>query len=125
MANQDISIKLNKSDVSKAARAIGNLSVLSTSKLNYLIDRSGMLIVRNMKVDAQKDTSNLVNNITYNAIQKSIISKAPYSAALENMTSSKEKGSVKGAYQFFWVNINRGLLILIMDLNNAIKRSLR
>jgi len=125
MAEKDISIKLNKSDARKVEQLFDKLSSLGNKGVDMLIAKRASFIVRDMKKDAPVKTGNLMNNIVYNHQNLSIESKAPYSAAVEDMTSAKSKGSVKGAYQFFYKNINKGLVKLKLDLNNAIKRSLR
>jgi len=125
MAEKDISIKLNKSDARKVEQLFDKLSSLSNKGVDMIIAKRALFIVRDMKKDAPVKTGNLMNNIVYNHQNLSIESKAPYSAAVEEMTSSKAKGSVKGAYQFFYKNINKGLVKLKLDLNNAIKRTLK
>ena len=122
---QDIQIKLNKSDARKVNKLFNHLEKLGTKDIDLIIGKRALFIVRDMKKDAPVDTGNLMDNIVYNAQNLSIESKAPYSGYVENMTSSKKKGSVKGAYQFFIKNINKGLVKLKLDLNNAILRTLR
>ena len=119
-------IRVNKSDLRKINKMFDKLDSLGAKGVDMIIDKNGLLISRDIKLPPiPVDTGNLRNNVVYNAKDKSIESKAPYSAAVEEMTSSKAKGSVKGAYQFFYRNINKGLVKLKLDLNNAIKRSLR
>lgn len=125
MAEKDISIKLNKSDARKVEQLFDKLYSLTNKGVDMIIAKRAMFIVKDMKGDAPVKTGNLMNNIVYSHQNLSIESKAPYSAAVEEMTSSKEKGRVKGAYQFFYKNINKGLVKLKLDLNNAIKRTLR
>ena len=120
-------VKINASDMRRVRYLMGQLKGITrdNGKLDYLINAAGLDIVRMAKTDAPVDTGNLKNMIMYEASIKQIESKAPYSQAVEEMTSSEKKGSKPGAYQFFWKNVERGIIKLKMNLNNAIKRSLR
>ena len=125
MAEKDIQIVLNKSDARKVEQLFDKLYSLTNKGVDMIIAKRALFIVKDMKIDAPVDTNTLRRSIVYNHQNLSIESKAPYSGYVENMTSAKSKGSVKGAYQFFYKNINKGLVKLKLDLNNAIKRTLK
>ena len=123
-------VKINQSDLRRVSYLIGQLKGITrdNGKLDFLFDAAGLDMVRMMKKDAPYDTGNLKNAIMYDAALKQVESKAPYSQAVEEMTSSRtgKLGKVqKNAFAFFWKNVEKGLIKLKMNLNNTIKRSLR
>lgn len=123
-------VKIKQSDMRRVSYLMGQLKGITrdNGKLDYLINAAGLDMVRMMKKDAPYDTGNLKNAIMYEASLKQVESKAPYSQAVEEMTSSatgKLKKVQKNAFAFFWKNVDRGLIKLKMNLNNTIKRSLK
>ena len=123
-------VKIKQSDMRRVSYLMGQLKGITrdNGKLDYLINAAGLDMVRMMKKDAPVDTANLKNMIMYEASLKQVESKAPYSQAVEEMTSSatgKLKKVQKNAFAFFWKNVDRGLIKLKMNLNNTIKRSLK
>ena len=127
-------VKINAADMRRVSFLMGQLKGITrdNGKLDYLINAAGLDMVRIMKknppIGAPVDTANLKNMIMYEASLKQVESKAPYSQAVEETTSSatgKLKRVKKNAYAFFWKNIDIGLIKLKMNLNNTIKRSLR
>ena len=123
-------VKIRQSDMRRVSYLIGQLKGITrdSGKLDFLFDAAGLDMVRMMKKDAPVDTANLKNMIMYEASLKQVESKAPYSQAVEEMTSSRtgKLGRVqKNAFAFFWKNVDRGLIKLKMNLNNTIKRSLK
>ena len=113
-------IKVNQSDLRKVNKLFNRLNNVSESQANRIIDNNGLKIVREIKrPPIPVDTGNLRNNVVYNALKKQIQSNAPYSGFLEFGTRFQK------AQPYFFSKINTGLKILMLDLNNAIKRSFR
>ena len=113
-------IKINKSDLRKVNKLFDNLQSISEREANLIIDKNGLKIVREIKQPPiPVDTGNLRNNVVYNAKDKAIESNAPYSGFLEFGTRFQK------SQPYFFGKINLGLKRLMLDLNNAIKRSLR
>jgi len=77
-------IKINKSDLRKVNKLFDNLQSISEREANLIIDKNGLKIVREIKQPPiPVDTGNLRKNVVYNANEKAIESKAPYSGFLE------------------------------------------
>jgi HK97 gp10 family phage protein len=113
-------IRVNKSDLRKIDRLFSKLEKVSERDADIIIDRNGLSIVREIKrPPIPVDTGNLRNNVVYNAREKAIESKAPYSGFLEFGTKFQK------AQPYFYSKINTGLKRLVLDLNNAITRALR
>ena len=113
-------IKINKSDLRKVNKLFNNLQSISEKEANLIIDKNGLKIAREIKQPPiPVDTGNLRNNVVYNAKDKAIESKAPYSGFLEFGTRFQK------AQPYFFGKINTGLKRLSLDLNNAIKRAIR
>ena len=113
-------IRVNQSDLRKVNKLFSGLNKATTSELNRIVDINGLKIVREIKKPPiPVDTGNLRNNVVYDALKKQIQSNAPYSGFLEFGTRFQE------AQPYFFSKIITGLKILMLDLNNAIKRSFR
>jgi len=113
-------IRVNKSDLRKIDRLFSKLEKVSERDADIIIDRNGLSIVREIKrPPIPVDTGNLRNNVVYNAREKAIESKGPYSGFLEFGTKFQK------AQPYFYSKINTGLKRLVLDLNNAITRALR
>ena len=113
-------IKVNQSDLRKVNKLFDKLEDVSKKQANIIIDKNGLSIVRQIKQPPiPVDTGNLRNNVVYNANEKAIESKAPYSGFLEFGTKFQK------AQPYFFSKINIGLKRLSLDLNNAILRSMK
>jgi HK97 gp10 family phage protein len=113
-------IKINQSDLRKVNKLFDKLEDISEKQANIIIDKNGLSIVRQIKQPPiPVDTGNLRNNVVYNANEKAIESKAPYSGFLEFGTKFQK------AQPYFFSKINIGLKRLSLDLNNAILRSMK
>tara|TARA_R110002012_G_scaffold5614_1_gene25351 strand:+ start:782 stop:1129 length:348 start_codon:yes stop_codon:yes gene_type:complete len=113
-------IRVNKSDLRKVNKMFDKLDALGNKGVDMIIDKNGLLISRDIKLPPiPVDTGNLRNNVVYNAKDKAIESNAPYSGFLEFGTRFQK------SQPYFFGKINLGLKRLMLDLNNAIKRSLR
>lgn len=113
-------IKVNKSNLRKIESLFNKLERVSERDADIIIDKNGLSIVREIKrPPIPVDTGNLRNNVVYNAREKAIESKAPYSGFLEFGTKFQK------AQPYFFSKINTGLKKLVLDLNNAILRALK
>ena len=113
-------IKVNKSNLRKIESLFNKLERVSERDADIIIDKNGLSIVREIKrPPIPVDTGNLRNNVVYNAREKAIESKAPYSGFLEFGTKFQK------AQPYFYSKINTGLKKLVLDLNNAILRALK
>lgn len=113
-------IKVNKSNLRKIESLFNKLEKVSERDADIIIDKNGLSIVREIKrPPIPVDTGNLRNNVVYNAREKAIESKAPYSGFLEFGTKFQK------AQPYFFSKINTGLKKLVLDLNNAILRALK
>jgi len=117
-------IKVNKSNLRKIESLFNKLEKVSERDADIIIDKNGLSIVREIKrPPIPVDTGNLRDNVVYNAREKAIESKAPYSGFLE--FGWKTKKGKKVQRPFFFGKINTGLKKLVLDLNNAILRALK
>ena len=113
-------IKVNQSDLRKVNKLFDKLQDISEKEAGRIIDNNGLKIAREIKQPPiPVDTGNLRNNVVYNAREKAIESKAPYSGFLEFGTRFQK------AQPYFFSKINTGLKKLVLDLNNAITRALK
>ena len=113
-------IKVNQSNLRKVNKLFDKLQDISEKEAGRIIDNNGLKIAREIKQPPiPVDTGNLRNNVVYDALKKQIQSNAPYSGFLEFGTRFQE------AQPYFFSKIITGLKILMLDLNNAIKRSFR
>ena len=115
-------IKLDPNDMAKLTRKINQLKVIDKSGVPQELNKAGMVAVRIMKKIAPFDTGNLRKNISSQMLSKktvSIDSKAPYSGFVEFGTRyQKPQG-------FFYTTIQRVVKLLIINIENRIKKALK
>lgn len=140
-------IKLNQNDVNKLQRKFHALKSIDQSGLKKEMYTAGALMSRDIKRSAPVDTGNLRNNVGFQPKENDItvFSNAPYSASVEYGTKARTI-SVKNAkvltdgktffgkqvnipaikaQPFFYRNIEKGIKLLVKNLEYRIKRAIR
>lgn len=115
-------IKLDKKDMAQLTRKINQLKVVEKNKLPEELNKAGMVAVRKMKKTAPFDTGNLRKNISSQMLSKKVVSidsKAPYSGFVEFGTR------YQGKQPFFYPEIKRVVKLLIINIENRIKKALK
>lgn len=114
-------IEISQRDLNALQRKFHALEVIDETGLKKEMYTAGALINRDMKKDAPVDTGNLRNNLGFEPKDNdvTIFSKAPYSGFVELGTKFQE------AQPFFYKNIEKGVKILIKNLEYRIKRAIR
>jgi HK97 gp10 family phage protein len=119
-------IKLDKKDMAQLTRKINQLKVVEKNKVPEELNKAGMVAVRRMKKTAPFDTSNLRKNISSQMLSKkavSIDSKAPYSGFVEFGGGNPKKPNTR--IPFFYPEIKRVVKLLIINIENRIKKALK
>ena len=140
-------IKLNQNDVNKLQRKFHALEAIDKDGLKKEMFTAGALMSRDIKRSAPVDTGNLRNNVGFEpkGNDVTIFSNAPYSVFVEKGTKahtvSVKNAKVltdgktffgkqvnipaKKAQPFFYRNIEKGIKILVKNLEYRIKRAIR
>lgn len=114
-------IELDKKDMAQLTRKINQLKLIDKQGLSTELGKMGLMSVRKMKKIAPIDTGNLRQNIV--AFVKSkllfIRSKAPYSGFVEFGTRFQRP------QPYFYPTIRREIKVLIINIENRIKKALK
>lgn len=119
-------IEISQRDLNALQRKFHALEVIDETGLKKEMYTAGALINRDMKKDAPVDTGNLRNNLGFEPKDNdvTIFSKAPYSGYVERGWETS-KGKQVQPQPFFYKNIEKGVKILIKNLEYRIKRAIR
>jgi len=119
-------IEISQRDLNALQRKFHALEVIDETGLKKEMYTAGALISRDIKKDAPVDTGNLRNNVGFEPKDNdvTIFSKAPYSGFVERGWITSRGNEVK-AQPFFYKNIERGVKILIKNLEYRIKRAIK
>lgn len=114
-------IKLNQNDVNKLQRKFHALEAIDKDGLKKEMFTAGALMSRDIKKSAPVDTGNLRNNVGFEPKENdlTVFSNAPYSGFVEEGTKFQK------AQPFFYRNIEKGIKILVKNLEYRIKRAIR
>lgn len=114
-------IKLNQRDVNSLQRKFHALEAIDKDGLKKEMYTAGALMSRDIKRAAPVDTGNLRNNVGFEPKENdvTIFSNAPYSGFVELGTKFQK------AQPYFYRNIEKGIKILIKNLEYRIKRAIR
>jgi len=119
-------IKLDPNDMAKLTRKINQLKVIDKSGVPQELNKTGMIAVRKMKKTAPFDKGNLRKNISSHMVSKkavSIDSKAPYSGFVEFGSGNPKKPNTR--IPFFYPEIKRAVKLLVINIENRIKKALK
>ena len=115
-------MEFDKRQLNQLTRKLNQLKVIDKSGVPQELNKAGMIAVRSMKKIAPIDTGNLRKNISSQMLLKktvSIDSKAPYSGFVEFGTRfQKPQG-------YFYTSIRRVVKLLIINIENRIKKALK
>lgn len=140
-------IKLNQNDVNRLQRKFHALEAIDRDGLKKEMYTAGALMSRDIKRSAPVDTGNLRNNVGFEpkGNDVTIFSNAPYSVFVEKGTKAHTVSvknakaltdgktffgkqvniPAKKAQPFFYRNIEKGIKILVKNLEYRIKRAIR
>lgn len=118
-------IKLEEKDLAKLTDKMKKLEMLDKAGFERSLADFATLTSRDMKKIAPYDTKNLRRLITAKSSKRNAIveSKADYSGYVEHGKGKPKKANTE--IPFFYPTINRRINVLLMDINNKIKKALR
>jgi HK97 gp10 family phage protein len=114
-------IKLNPNDMAKLTRKINQLKVIDKRGVSTELGKMGLSSVRKMKKTAPIDTGNLRKNLVAFVRSKTLFirSRAKYSGYVEFGTRFQKP------QPYFYPTIRREIKLLIINLENRIKKALK
>jgi hypothetical protein len=120
-------LKLNQKDLASVRMKMKKLEKLDRDGLNRSLKDFALLTSREMKKVAPFEFGTLAGLITAKAVRKTAIveSKAKYSGFVEFGGGKSRSDDPKRKIPYFYPTINRMLKVLLMDINNKIKKALR
>ena len=120
-------LKLNQKDLASLRTKMKKLEKVESDGLNRSLKDFALLTSREMKRVAPFEFGTLAGLITAKAVRKTAIveSKAKYSGYVEFGGGKSRNKDKARKIPYFYPTINRMLKVLLMDINNKIKKALR